>query len=71
MLLDNQHLAAYVCFLIGLVDFAVIPRLLTHVWSKKGELDPARRKIFPILRTSGLLFIALGSVFLLGYIQVP
>lgn len=61
--MDTQQLVSYVFLAVGLIDFIVIPRVLLHVWNKRGQAPANQSLIVNALRLSGLAMIIVGALF--------
>ena len=60
--MSTPDLVSYVFFLVGLLDFIVVPRMLLMVWNKRGQQPGNAALVIRMLRVSGIVFIGLGAL---------
>jgi hypothetical protein len=60
--MSTPDLISYVLFAAGLLDFIVVPRMLLHVWDKRGQRPGNAELVVRMLRVSGFTFIGIGAL---------
>lgn len=60
--MSTPDLVSYVFFLVGLLDFIVVPRLLLYAWNKRSQQPGNASLVIRMLRVSGIVFIGLGAL---------
>lgn len=65
-----NKLVGLILILVGLIDFIVIPRILLMLWSRSGQPPANSEMIIRILRTSGLVLVAVAALFMYQVIKI-
>jgi len=68
--MTTPDLISYVFFLVGLLDFVVVPRVLLWTWKRSGRQPANASLVLNLLRGSGLMLIIIGTLFYFRIIQV-
>lgn len=68
--MTTPDLISYVFFLVGLLDFVAVPRVLLWKWKRSGRQPANAPLVLNLLRGSGLVLIIIGTLFYFRIIQV-
>ncbi len=68
--MSTPELISFVFFLVGLLDFVVVPRTLLWSWKRTGRQPANASTVLNLLRGSGLVLIIVGTLFWFHIFQV-
>jgi len=68
--MEIWKIIAYVFLLTGLVDVVVVPRILIHIWTRRGDIQPSQVQVIRVLRIGGGILILIGMLFYFRVITV-